>query len=83
MSAFTVPHTRAAEWPLPWGRLGKALAQLANGAPRRWRIRHDLERVRGFDDRMMADLGLARCDVDRVGCCGRGVDEIRGRLITG
>ena len=68
---------------LPWGGLGKALAQLANGASCRWRIRHDLERVHGFDDRMMADLGLARCDVDRVVCCGCGVDEIRGRLITG
>jgi hypothetical protein len=32
---------------------------------------------------MLADLGLARCDIDRVVCCGRGVDEIHGRLITG
>src|SRR5918995_293597 len=49
------------------GRLGKAVAQLANGASRRWRIRHHLERVHGFDDRMMADL-VWRAAISIVWC---------------
>ena len=75
-----MPHARAAEWPCRGGGLGKAVAQLANGAPRRWRIRHALERVPGFDDRMLADLGLARCDVDRVVWCASGAALTRSAV---
>lgn len=41
----------------PITRLGRAIAK-------RWRVRHEVRRLSQFSDHMLADIGIARSEID-------------------
>jgi uncharacterized protein YjiS (DUF1127 family) len=79
MTTWPLPRIAAAE-PLSTGaKLGRRLAAWADGL-RAWAgLLHDLKSVHELDNRMLADIGFTRGDLDRVVRHGPGTDEIRGR----
>ena len=78
MSAFITAHAPAAERSAACARLGRILVRLADELRWAWRIRRDLKQVHELDDRMLADIGLVRADIDRLVRRGSAADEIRG-----
>jgi uncharacterized protein YjiS (DUF1127 family) len=50
---------------------GARLRRLTNELARWRRLKRDLHELRSLDDRMLADIGITRCDVERVVRHGR------------
>lgn len=46
---------------------------------REWRIHRSIEQLRGFNDRMLKDIGLTRMEIETVLRHGRNCDETRRR----
>ena len=47
-------------------RLARAAAALFERVARERRIAEDVRYLNSFDDRMLADIGLSRCEIERV-----------------
>jgi uncharacterized protein YjiS (DUF1127 family) len=50
---------------------GARLRRLTNEFARWRRVQRDLHKLRSLDDRMLADIGITRCDVEHVVRHGR------------
>jgi uncharacterized protein YjiS (DUF1127 family) len=63
MTALTTPFapsTRAAAF----AAFGTAMARVGRWLADAWRHRRDAATLAAFDDRMLADIGLTRCDIN-------------------
>jgi uncharacterized protein YjiS (DUF1127 family) len=58
-------------------RLGNVVRSLASEVARRRRLRRGLDALRSLDDRMLADIGIARSEAERVVRHGRWGNEPR------
>ncbi len=66
MTALTTPAAPSARssWAQAFAAIGTTVARLAFWLADAWRHRRDATTLAGFDDRMLANIGLTRCDLN-------------------
>jgi uncharacterized protein YjiS (DUF1127 family) len=70
MTDMTIGAGYAAPAPFA-SRLGGRLAALIAGVREHFRIRRDIAVLSGLDDRMLADIGLKRTEIESAARYGR------------
>jgi uncharacterized protein YjiS (DUF1127 family) len=77
-----LPPTRAAVAGLAWGwaHLAAGAGKLIAFAAERRRRRRAVTALESLSDRMLADIGLERCDIPRVARHGRDASDRRALL---
>jgi uncharacterized protein YjiS (DUF1127 family) len=63
MTALTTPFAPSS-WSQAFAAVGIAVARLGRRIADAWRHRHDAAALAAFDDRMLADIGLTRGDLN-------------------
>jgi uncharacterized protein YjiS (DUF1127 family) len=64
MTALTTPADAPSSCAKAFAAVGTTLARVACWLADAWCHRRDATTLAGFDDRMLADIGLTRCDLN-------------------